>query len=56
LSQISTRELFFIVAHGAAAPFTLRALSDQFNQLDGRLDPEVYAENMAEAVLRTLGD
>jgi AcrR family transcriptional regulator len=56
LSRITTRDLFFIVAHGAVAPFTLRALSDRFDQLDGRLDPEAYAESMADAVLRTLGN
>ena len=55
LSQISTRELFFLVAHGAAAAFTLQALSDHFDKSDGRLDPEVYAEHMAEVLLRTLG-
>jgi len=54
-SQISTRELFFLVAHGAAAPFTLRGLSEHFDVTDGLLDPEVYADHMAEVLLRTLG-
>ena len=55
LSGISTRELFFLVAHGAAAPFTLEGLSDHFNPADGPLDAERYAQHMAEVLLRTLG-
>jgi AcrR family transcriptional regulator len=55
MSEISTRELFFLVAHGAAAPFTLRGLSAHFDTSDGVLDAEIYAEHMAELVLRTLG-
>lgn len=55
LSRVSTRELFFLVAHGAAAAFSLRALSNHFDATDGRLDPEVYAEHMAEVLVRTLG-
>ena len=55
LGRISTRELFFLVAHGAAAAFSLRALSDRFDDIDGTLDPERYAERMADVVLRTLG-
>lgn len=55
LARISTRELFFLVAHGAAAAFSLQALSDHFDASDGHLDPERYAEHMATVVLRTLG-
>ncbi len=54
-AEISGRDLFFLVAHGAAAPFTLRALSDRFDDTDGTLDPETYAAHMAEIILRTLG-
>jgi AcrR family transcriptional regulator len=54
VSRISTRELFFLVAHGAVAPFSLHALSDHFDATDGRLDPELYAEHMAEVLFRTL--
>jgi hypothetical protein len=39
LDRISNRELFFLGAHGAAAPFTSRGLSDRFNETDGALDP-----------------
>ncbi|MFD0687612.1 TetR/AcrR family transcriptional regulator [Actinomadura fibrosa] len=55
VSPISGRELFFLTAHGAAAPFTLKGLSDRFNAADGPLDPEVYADHMASILLRTLG-
>ena len=54
-ARISTRELFFLVAHGAAAAFSLQALSYHFDDTDGRLDPEHYAEHMAEVLLRSLG-
>lgn len=53
--QMTTRELFFLIAHGAAAPFTLRGLSDRFDATDGPLDPEPFADHMAEVLLRTLG-
>jgi AcrR family transcriptional regulator len=54
-SPISTRELFFLVAHGAAAAFTLQGLSEHFDAIDGRLDPEVHAERMAEVLMGMLG-
>ena len=54
-AQLTTRELFFLVAHGAAAPFTLRALSDRFDRIDGPLDADIYAAHMAELIVRTLG-
>jgi AcrR family transcriptional regulator len=54
-ASISTRELFFLVAHGAAAAFTLQGLSAHFDSTDGRLDPERYAEHMADALIRILG-
>jgi AcrR family transcriptional regulator len=55
VASISGRELFFLIAHGAAAPFTLKGLSDRFDATDGPLDPEVYAEHMASVLMRTLG-
>jgi AcrR family transcriptional regulator len=54
-SPTSTRELFFLVAHGAAAAFTLEGLSEHFDATDGRLDPEVYAARMADVLVGTLG-
>lgn len=55
LGDITTRDIFFLIAHGAAAPFTLAALSAQFDRTDGPLDAERYAEHMADILLRTLG-
>lgn len=55
LGHISTRELFFLVAHGAAAAFTLQGLSAHFDSTDGRLDPERYADHMTQVLIRTLG-
>ncbi len=55
LAPLSTREIFFLIAHGAAAPFTLAGLSSRFDEADGPIDPEVYADHMAEVLLRTLG-
>ena len=54
-TDISTRELFFLVAHGGPAAFTLRGLSDHFDGVDGRLEPVAYAEHMATVLVRTLG-
>jgi AcrR family transcriptional regulator len=51
--RMTTREFFFLVTHGAAAPFTLQALSGRFGE---RWDPQEYAEHMAELLLRILGD
>lgn len=51
---ISTRALFFLVAHGAAAAYSLQALSQHFDDLDGPLDPHAYAEHLTDVVLRTI--
>jgi AcrR family transcriptional regulator len=53
-SPISTRELFFLVAHGAAAAFTLQGLSEHFDATEGPLDPEAHAERMAEVLVGIL--
>jgi AcrR family transcriptional regulator len=52
--RLSTRELFFLLAHGAAAPLTLQALSDRFDDTDGALDPQRYADHMADVLMRLL--
>ena len=36
---VTARALFFLVAHGAEAPFTLTALSESFDAIDGRSTP-----------------
>ena len=43
---ISLRALFFLVAHGAAAPFTLAPLARHFDNTDP-LDPDQVAEQAA---------
>jgi AcrR family transcriptional regulator len=43
---ISLRALFFLIAHGAAAPFTLAPLARHFDHADPR-DPEQVAEQAA---------
>ncbi len=44
---LTTREAFFLIVHGAAAPFTLSALAHRFDADEGPLDAEHHAERMA---------
>ncbi len=46
IRPISLRALFFLVAHGAAAPFTLAPLARHFDDADP-LDPAAIAEQAA---------
>jgi AcrR family transcriptional regulator len=46
IRPISLRALFFLIAHGAAAPFTLAALARLFDSTDP-LDPNQVAEQAA---------
>jgi TetR/AcrR family transcriptional regulator len=46
IRPISLRALFFLIAHGAAAPFTLVALARRFDSADPR-DPDQVAEQAA---------
>jgi TetR/AcrR family transcriptional regulator len=46
IRPISLRALFFLIAHGAAAPFTLAALARHFDDTDP-LDPNEVAEQAA---------
>jgi TetR/AcrR family transcriptional regulator len=46
IRPISLRALFFLIAHGAAAPFTLAALARHFDDTDP-LDPDQVAEHAA---------
>ncbi len=58
IRPVSTRGLFFLVAHGAEAPYTLTAMSHAFDAVDGPLDPERHADDMTDLILRgvTLSD
>jgi TetR/AcrR family transcriptional regulator len=46
IRPISLRALFFLIAHGAAAPFTLAPLARRFDEADPR-DPDQVAEQAA---------
>ncbi len=52
IRPITTRALFFLVAHGAEAPYTLTALSEAFDILDGPLDPERHADDATDLIMR----
>jgi len=52
IRPVSARALFFLVAHGAEAPYTLTALSGAFDVLDGPLDPERHADDMTDLIMR----
>ena len=49
---VSARALFFLVAHGAEAPYTLGALSEAFDVVDGPLDPEAHADDVTDLIMR----
>jgi AcrR family transcriptional regulator len=50
--RVSARMLLFLVAHGAAAPFTLGALSQRFDALEGPFDPAEHVELVTEVIVR----
>ena len=51
---ISTRSLFFLVAHGAEAPFTLKAFSATFDSYDGALDPARHIAETTDLIMRAI--
>ena len=52
IRPVAVRGLFFLVTHGAEAPFTLTALSEAFDRIDGPLDPECHADEMTDLIMR----
>jgi hypothetical protein len=54
IRPITGRALFFLVAHGAEAPYTLVALSSAFDAEDGPLDAVEHAEQMTAFIMRGL--
>lgn len=54
IHPISLRALFFLIAHGAAAPFTLTALSAAFDEVDGPLDLDTHVEGTVHLIMRGL--
>src|ERR1700684_3578069 len=55
LRRVPARTVLFLIAHGAAAPFTLGPLSDRFDPLDGPLDPVEHIELVTDIVVSGLG-
>lgn len=54
IRPITVRGLFFLVALGAAAPFTLTALSEHFDEVAGTLDPDGYSVMITDVVIAGL--
>jgi AcrR family transcriptional regulator len=54
IRPVTARALFFLVAHGAEAPYTLQALSEAFDVVDGPLDPERHADDVTDLIMRGL--
>ncbi len=51
---VTTRALFFLMAHGAEAPFTLTALSSVFDDRDGVLDVAHHIDTTIDLLMRGL--
>jgi len=54
IRPLTVRGLFFLVALGAAAPYTLTALSSHFDDLDGPLDPAEHARVITDVIIAGL--
>jgi AcrR family transcriptional regulator len=52
--RVPARTLLFLIAHGAAAPFTLGPLSDRFDSVDGPLDPVDHIELVTDIIVSGL--
>ena len=52
--RVPARTLLFLIAHGAAAPFTLGPLSDRFDPVDGPLDPVDHIELATDIIVSGL--
>jgi hypothetical protein len=54
MRRVPARVLLFLLAHGAAAPFTLRALSERFDSVDGPLEPDRHIELATDVIMAAL--
>src|ERR1700756_5772959 len=54
LRRVPARTLLFLIAHGAAAPFTLGPLADRFDAVDGPLDPVEHIELVTDIIVSGL--
>jgi len=52
--RVPARTLLFLIAHGAAAPFTLGPLSDRFDPIDGPLDAVAHVELVTDIIVSGL--
>ncbi|MCW2903546.1 MAG: putative transposase [Streptosporangiaceae bacterium] len=52
--RVPARTLLFLIAHGAAAPFTLGPLSDRFDPVDGPLNPVDHIEVVTDIIVSGL--
>jgi AcrR family transcriptional regulator len=52
IRPVTARALFFLVVHGAEAPYTLTALSGAFDTVDGPLEPQRHADDMTGLIVR----
>jgi AcrR family transcriptional regulator len=52
--RVPARTLLFLIAHGAAAPFTLGPLSDRFDRIDGPLDAVAHVELVTDIIVSGL--
>lgn len=51
LNPVPQRTIFFLLAHGAATVFGLRALAEKFDAIDGPIDPARHADLVAHLVV-----
>lgn len=51
LVPVPQRTVFFLLAHGAATVFGLRALAEKFDPIDGPIDPARHADLVARLVV-----
>jgi AcrR family transcriptional regulator len=51
MRRVPARTLLFLIAHGAAAPFTLGPLSDRFDPIDGPLDAVTHVELVTDVIV-----
>jgi AcrR family transcriptional regulator len=52
--RVPARTLLFLIAHGAAAPFTLGPLSDRLDSIDGPLDTVSHVELVTDIIIAGL--
>lgn len=52
--MLSARLLIFLLGHGAAAPFTLTAMSAAFDPLSGPFDADEHIDQAVDALLRAI--